>query len=241
MLHDGREALVVDPGDAQAVMDALSRASVALKTILVTHHHLDHIGGVPALWESSGAQVYAPAGTGLTTPLSLVDEGSVVSALGMEFTVLNVPGHTAGDIAFFGRPPREAPLLFCGDTLFSVGCGRLLGGAPSQLLASLQKLSTLPVDTRICPAHEYTLNNIEFAMQIEPANPALLAHQQHCRALRAAGRPTLPSCLGLEQAINPFLRTHLPHVAEAVIAHDAYAASVDGIFAALRQWKNTFP
>jgi len=160
--------------------------------------------------------------------------------LGLDFEVLDVPGHTAGHIAFFARDVDGAPLLFCGDTLFSGGCGRIFEGTPAQLLASLDALAALPPTTRVCAAHEYTLGNLRFARTVEPDNTALADHERQCLQRRADGRPTLPSTIGLERAINPFLRSREAAVTRAVRAHSPSANDAVAVFAALRQWKNEF-
>ena len=240
MLHDGQEALVVDPGEAEPVLEALERESLTLQSILVTHHHGDHTSGVQALRDATGATVYGPAKERMPEPITRVTEGNRIVALGIDFMVLDVPGHTAGHIAFYTETPGSTPLLFCGDTLFSAGCGRLFEGTPAQMLESLNKLSGLPDETRVCCTHEYTLSNLRFAVAVEPENQALLAYQTQCLALRALGQPTLPSNIALERTINPFLRTHLESVAQNVRAHDALGVAAAGVFATLRQWKNIF-
>ncbi len=240
MLHNGREALVVDPGEAQPVLEALERESLTLHSILVTHHHGDHTGGIQVLRGATGAKVYGPAREEMPEPITRLVDGDCVNALGLKFNVIDVPGHTAGHIAFFAAPEGALPLLFCGDTLFSAGCGRLFEGTPAQMLDSLQKLSNLPDDTRVCCTHEYTLSNLRFALAVEPRNRALVDYNLHCSALRNAGTPTLPSNMLLERNINPFLRTHLSSVADAVQSHDAAGVASAGVFATLRQWKNTF-
>lgn len=240
MLHNGREALVVDPGDAQPVFEALTRESLTLRCILVTHHHGDHTGGVKALREATGASVFGPAHEKMPEPIARLEEGDSVSTLGMTFTVLDVPGHTAGHIAFYAEPAGEEPLVFCGDTLFSAGCGRLFEGTPEQMLDSLHKLSALPDATRVCCTHEYTLSNLRFALAVEPDNTSLKEHHTRCLALRAQALPTLPSSMVLERNINPFLRTHLESITHSVLAHDAHGVAAAGVFATLRQWKNTF-
>ena len=264
-LHDGRHALVVDPGDARPVLDALQQSGLQLQAILVTHHHADHTGGVDTLRNATGAQVYGPARESIPTPYIPLAQGDSITALGLAFQVFDVPGHTAGHIAYFHGPhgtsslppegahpawdgpapdglaPDGAPLLFCGDTLFSGGCGRLFEGTPAQMLASLDALAALPGNTRVCCTHEYTLSNLKFACAVEPGNAELTAYRAHCEALRAQGLPTLPSSIAQEQRINPFLRTREPAVIAAAKAFDASGATDDtGVFAAIRQWKNDF-
>lgn len=251
MLHDGVQALVVDPGDARPVIDALERLSLRLACILVTHHHADHVGGVKALQALTGAAIYAPHDEPLPTHAKPCTGGDEVDTLGLKIRVLSVPGHTLGHLAYLVEDPMpdEAPILFCGDTLFSGGCGRIFEGSPAQMLASLQTLSRLPGTTRVCCAHEYTLSNLRFAKTIEPANAELAGHQAWCEGQRAAGQPTLPSRLALELQINPFLRCEQPTVRQSVRAHlETLVASerpcaIDddstlATFTALRHWKN---
>ena len=240
MLHDERRALVVDPGDAQPVLTALARQGLILDSILVTHHHGDHTGGGDVLRQRTGAQVYGPATEDMPEPLARLADGDVVEALGLRFEVLLVPGHTAGHIAYWGQVPGADPVLFCGDTLFSAGCGRLFEGTPAQMLASLTRLAALPDATRVCCAHEYTLGSVRFALAVEPDNGDLQAYQAHAQALRQQQLPTLPSSIGLEKVVNPFLRTHLPTVVHAVQQIAAKADDPVAVFAALRTWKDKF-
>jgi hydroxyacylglutathione hydrolase len=247
LLHDGQRALVVDPGDAQPVLAFLRDNGLRLEAILVTHHHPDHVGGVDALRGATGAQVWGPARERIPGPFVPLAEGDTALALGLRFEVLDVPGHTAGHIAYYCglRPDRELvdgkPLLFCGDTLFSGGCGRLFEGTPAQMLASLDKLAALPEDTVVCCTHEYTLGNLKFALAVEPSNTELIHYRQQCERLREQGMPTLPTTIGLERRINPFLRTRLPAVAGAARAYNAATADEEvAVFAAIRQWKNEF-
>jgi hydroxyacylglutathione hydrolase len=246
MIHDGAQAVVVDPGDAQVVKAALQKHSLQLGLILLTHHHADHTGGVDELRKATGCQVIGPAFETMPEPLQRVSGGEQVQALGLghTFQVMDVPGHTAGHIAYFCEEFEGKPLLFCGDTLFSGGCGRLFEGTPAQMLASLDSLAALPGDARVCCTHEYTLSNLRFARAVEPDNAALARYEQQCIALRANGQFTLPSSIALELEINPFLRSRLPTVVQAVNQFNApsgaQAASDVACFAALREWKNQF-
>jgi len=243
MLQDGSNAIVVDPGDAQPVFDALTRDKLQLAAILVTHHHPDHTGGVAALHAATGAPVFGPARERIPEPFTPLSHGDSAEVLGLRFQVIDVPGHTAGHIAYFLPAHQgQAPLLFCGDTLFSGGCGRLFEGTPAQMLASLDALAALPGDSRVCCAHEYTLANLRFAQAVEPGNADLTQYTAHCESLRAQGQPTLPSQLATERRINPFLRSREATVLRAVREHAELSANAGeaDVFAALRQWKNDF-
>jgi hydroxyacylglutathione hydrolase len=241
MMRVGSRAWVVDPGQAEPVTHALKTQGLALEGILITHHHGDHTGGVSALRRATGAAVHGPAGEDLPEPCLRHRSGDTVQVMGTPFTVMEVPGHTAGHIAFFGQPKQQAPLVFCGDTLFSAGCGRLFEGTAAQMHASLSALAALPNDTRVCCAHEYTLSNLAFAATVEPDNTDITQHAAQCRAWRQDQLPTLPSTLGLEKRINPFLRVDLPSVQAAAMGYDAgTSANPVSVFSTLRQWKNAF-
>lgn len=241
VLHDGQRALVVDPGEASGVLNWLQQQGLQLQAILITHHHADHTGGVDELREATGARVFGPAAERLPQPLQGVADGDALDLLGHRWQVLAVPGHTAGHVAYFAPDVDGQPLLFCGDTLFSGGCGRLFEGTPAQMLDSLARLAALPADTRVCCTHEYTLSNLRFAQAVDPDNPVLAEHVQHCQQLRQRNLPTLPSSIGLEQQINPFLRCHEPALVGAAQAHDpASPTDALGVFTTLRAWKNVF-
>lgn len=242
LLHNGKDAVVVDPGDPAPVQAKLASLDLKLKAILVTHHHSDHVGGVDALRNATGAQVYGPYFENIPEPVQRVGNGETLSLLGIGFEVLEVPGHTAGHIAYFhaGSPLHPTPLLFCGDTLFSGGCGRLFEGTPAQMLQSLETLAALPDETLVCCAHEYTLSNLKFAMAVEGSNTDLMAYLAQCQALRAQGIPTIPSRIGLEKKINPFMRSKMPSVIQSVQRTNPSAQTDTDIFAALREWKNRF-
>lgn len=240
LLHDGRQALVVDPGDAAPVQRVLNELQLQLTQILVTHHHPDHTGGVNALRESTGAVVYGPATEQIPQPFVPLREGDSVSALGINLAVIDVPGHTAGHIAFYAPDVNGKPLLFCGDTLFSGGCGRLFEGTPAQMLESLDKLAALPEHTVVCCTHEYTLGNLRFAIAVDPENQDLANYNLHCQELRQQGQPTLPTSIAQELLINPFLRSRQPALVSSAGHFDAAAHDDTSVFAALRQWKNQF-
>jgi hydroxyacylglutathione hydrolase len=241
VLHNGQRSLVVDPGDAQPVLHLLRRDGLQLEAILVTHHHPDHTAGDDLLREATGANVFGPARERIPEPATRLAEGDALSALGLEFHVLDVPGHTAGHIAYYCPDVGGLPLLFCGDTLFSGGSGRLFEGTPAQMLASMDKLAALPGHTRVCCTHEYTLGNLNFARAVEPDNPELIIYIQRCEERRARNMPTLPSTIDQERRINPFLRTRLPGVARAAREFNRATAEDEvAVFAAIRQWKNEF-
>ncbi len=244
LVHDGRRALVVDPGDAQPVFDALQKVGLQLDTILVTHNHADHTGGVDALRNATGARVYGPARERIPEPLLRLNGGDSFTAMHLRFEVIDVPGHTAGHIAFYCAgldDADESPVLFCGDTLFSGGCGRLFEGTPAQMLASLTALAALPAATRVCCAHEYTLSNLKFARAVEPGNAELIHYTARCETLRADHQPTVPSRIGLERQINPFLRTREPAVQQAARVFDNNTSHDEAsVLGALRAWKNQF-
>jgi hydroxyacylglutathione hydrolase len=240
LLHDGQHALVVDPGDAGPVQRVLQDNGLTLSAILVTHHHADHTGGVNALRDATRAKVYGPASERIPEPFAPLVEGDSISALGLDFQIIDVPGHTSGHIAYYMPNMNGQPLLFCGDTLFSGGCGRLFEGTPAQMLASLDKLADLPGNTAVCCTHEYTLSNLRFAVAVDPANQELRNYQMHCENLRQQHQPTLPTSIAQELLINPFLRTRQPALISSAHHFDAAANDDVSVFAAIRQWKNTF-
>jgi hydroxyacylglutathione hydrolase len=213
------------------------REGLELEYILLTHHHPDHIGGVKELVAASDAQVYGPHDPRIPGQTRTFEEGDTVQLprLGLEFEVIEVPGHTSTHIAFFGHG-----CLFCGDTLFSVGCGRLFEGTPEQMQASLDKLAALPGATQVYCGHEYTLSNCDFALEVEPGNPALQRRASAVEAARAAGRRTVPSELGEELAVNPFLRSREPEVVSAARRRDPEAEPGASTLGVIRAWKDAF-
>lgn len=237
-IHNQHYALVVDPGDAQPVLDYLEQNKLDLCAILITHHHSDHVGGVSVLHQHAPVPVFGPAHERIPCMDHPLIEGDTVniSELNLMLQVLDIPGHTLGHIAYIGPE-----MLFCGDTLFGCGCGRLFEGTPTQMLNSLQKLARLPATTQVFCAHEYTLDNIAFALTIEPDNLALRARAQHDSARIALHQPTLPSSLEIELATNPFLRLHAPSILHQLTQHTGHAISqpIDA-FIPLRQMKNNF-
>jgi hydroxyacylglutathione hydrolase len=240
LLERGGAAVVVDPGDAAPVERALADRRLALAAILVTHHHFDHIGGLKALTARHPVPVYGPAAEQRTIGAltHALKEGDRVrlAPLNLELQVWEVPGHTLGHIAYVGQE-----FVLCGDTLFSAGCGRLFEGTAEQLHRSLGRLAALPPATRVYCTHEYTLANLAFAAAVEPDNAAVREEIGRVRELRARGEPSLPSTIGHERQINPFLRVDDPAVVVAVQRQSGSGASSPGeIFAALRRWKDGF-
>ncbi len=240
MFHDGRHSIVVDPGDASVVSDALTAQGLLLAGILVTHHHNDHVGGLAGLRPLLQGPIYGPATETIPGPYTPVVGGDTVELLGCRFEVIDVPGHTAGHIAYMHRPTDGAPVLFCGDTLFSGGCGRLFEGTPAQMHRSLSALAALPGDTRVCCAHEYTLSNLRFARAVEPANGEIARYTDWCESQREQSLPTLPSSVATERAVNPFLRCTEHGVVQSALAHGAASGEAVDVLAALRTWKNDF-
>jgi hydroxyacylglutathione hydrolase len=238
LLDNTSSAVVVDPGDAGPVLRYLDAHQLRLSAILATHHHADHIGGVDALLVRFPVPVFGPAGEDIAQLTVRLKEGDgiTVPGLDLKFSVLDVPGHTAGHIAYFGNG-----MLFCGDTLFACGCGRLFEGTPEQMTSSLSKLAALPGDTRVYCGHEYTLANIRFAQAVEPGNDALAERMQRDTEKREQGLPTLPSTIALERKTNPFLRWSAPEVVAAA-EHRANKKlpKPHEVFGTLREWKNRF-
>lgn len=238
-LRRDAHAVVVDPGEAQPVLDYLQSEQLTLCAILCTHHHADHVGGVAQLLSKHrSVPVYGPSTERIATLTAPVNEGDRVDIpeLGIQFDVLDIPGHTAGHIAYYG-----GKVLFCGDTLFACGCGRVFEGTSKQMWQSLSKMASLPDDTAVYCGHEYTLANIRFALAVEPDAPELLSWFDQASKQRRQSLPTLPSTIGRERSANPFLRADQPAVTQAASKHlgKELRDPVD-VFAALREWKNTF-
>jgi hydroxyacylglutathione hydrolase len=230
--------VAVDPGEAAPVIGELQRRGASLAAILLTHHHPDHIGGVPELLRHWPAEVIGPEDARIAQRTRTVRDGErcELPDLGLSFETLQVPGHTVSHIAFWGHGA-----LFCGDTLFSAGCGRMFEGTPAVMNASLNKLRRLPPDTRIFCGHEYTAANLRFALTVEPANDAALEYQGSVERVRAAGNPSLPSTMGLEIRVNPFLRCDVPAVAAAAETHAGRPLKeASEVFGVLRGWKDQF-
>lgn len=240
LIHDGKHAAAVDPGDAGPILAALKANGLSLAAILLTHHHHDHVGGVPELLLHSPVPVFGPRNDAIAQVTIPLGEGDriTIPELSLELDVFDVPGHTRGHIAYFAQAQRW---LFCGDTLFAGGCGRLFEGTPQQMASSLDKLASLPDETMVFCAHEYTLSNLKFALEAEPDNEALRSRFEEARALRERNIPTVPTNIGLEKATNPFLRYREPGIAEVLMGKQLISSREPiTCFGALRQWKNSY-
>ncbi|WP_210247159.1 hydroxyacylglutathione hydrolase [Aliikangiella marina] len=244
LIHDGTYAAVVDPGDPKPVQRAVEKAGLKLVAILITHHHWDHTGGIKALKAQYGCEVFGPLNNAIEGIDNHCVEGTRLTLPGLNLTleVMEVPGHTKDHIAYFAaQTDKYKNLLFCGDTVFSGGCGRLFEGTAAQMWQSIQKIMALPDDTLLFPAHEYTLSNIQFALAVEPNNQSLQKYNDQAKALRNKLLPTLPAVLATEKAINPFMRADDPDVVKtAETRAEAVNLSAAQVFAVIRHWKDTF-
>jgi len=236
VIHDQHYAVVVDPGEAKPVLDFLEQKKLKLTAILNTHHHIDHVGGNLELLQQFQVPVYGPGSEAIPTVTHRLKEGDSVylSELSLRLSILDIPGHTAGHIAYYG-----VNLLFCGDTLFSCGCGRLFEGTAQQMYISLNKLAKLPDETGVYCGHEYTLANINFARLVEPENRAITQLQISAEKQRKSNLPTLPSTIAMEKACNPFLRCNQPEVIRNASNYAGKPLTDPvSVFAAIREWKN---
>jgi len=231
-------AVVVDPGDARPVLDALDGLGLELHSVLVTHHHPDHVAGIPSLVDRYEPRVFGPSREQIPGRTDALDDGDTVAldGLGLGFSVMAVPGHTLGHVAYYGHGA-----LFCGDTLFSGGCGRLFEGSAEQMFGSLDRIASLPDSTRVYCAHEYTLANLKFAAVVEPDNESVGAMLEEVTDLRRKDVTTLPSSLGRERKINPFLRCREPSVRAAAERHAGRTLPApEQVFAVIRTWKDGY-
>lgn len=241
LIENGEETWIVDPGDATPVLKVLESRRLELTGILITHHHPDHIGGVAGLLHSD-LQIIGPQKNQFELVNRPVSEGDAVQVCGVEFNVMEVPGHTINHLAYYAEPKDQVPVLFCGDTLFAAGCGRLFEGTPGQMYQSLGRLQQLPDNTRIYCAHEYTEANLAFAQSVEPGNREIMMRMEEVADLRAKGKPSIPTNMQQEKAVNPFLRTDSTEIVSSVmknIPFDTAPEQVD-VFSQLRKMKDIF-
>ncbi len=239
LIHNGHRAIVIDPGDAHPVFDTLSRLKLTLQTILITHHHQDHIGGIKTLMgKYPDVKIFAPKYESYDFEHTPVSEPDVINLanFNIEITLIDLPGHTLGHVAYYVAH-HNPPWLFCGDTLFGAGCGRLFEGSPEQMLNSLQKLATLPTETQVFCTHEYTLHNIGFALTLEPNNTALIQRQHDTLKLKSLQQPSLPSTISLELATNPFLRCDSAEIQSAIQLNNATSLQT---FSIIREMRNLY-
>ena len=238
ILVKGNSAAVVDPGDGSVVESFLSKNNLSLESILITHHHFDHTGGITDLASKWNPKVYGPKGGHIKGIDSELTENSKITILDTEFHIFETPGHTLDHIAYYSK---DIGSLFCGDTLFSGGCGRLFEGTPLQMFDSLKKFSDLPEETKVYCTHEYTLSNLTFALEVEPNNVDLKKYFEKVSSLRDSNQISLPSSILLENKINPFLRTSVSQVKENA---ENYAKKQNlqpaEVLAAIRDWKDNF-
>ncbi|UYM15814.1 hydroxyacylglutathione hydrolase [Endozoicomonas euniceicola] len=237
-----QDCFVVDPGDARPVLETLKARNLNLAGILVTHHHADHIGGIPELLQHFEPGVYGPANSSIRFLTDTLNEGDSTDVLGHSFQVLRVPGHTLDHIAYFCS---QQFTLFCGDTLFSAGCGRLFEGSPQQMYDSLSKFRQLPDATRVFCAHEYTASNLRFAIAVEPGNQEIADYIARVEHLRSQDIPTIPSSIGLEKRVNPFLRTHDNNVIHCAgkrlnVNPSDQKIPEPEVLRVIREWKDNF-
>lgn len=241
VLHDDVHAIAVDPGISDPVIHYLQTNKLKLVAILVTHHHHDHTGGIGNLTKLFDIPVYGPQSDSIPDVTVVVSESEeiLIKTLGLKLTVLNIPGHTREHIAYYTDHPFQG--VFCGDTLFACGCGRVFEGTHAQMHASLNKLSQLPNNTLVYCTHEYTLNNIRFAKCVDPENQVLLNFEMLCNQLVTEQRPTLPTTIELEKAINPFLRCDQPAIINCAQNHSKLLTiNSNEVFSILRRWKDSF-
>jgi len=231
-------SIVIDPGEATKTINYLKENSLNLKGILITHHHFDHTGGIEDMLKFKNVDVYGPVNN-ISSINKKLRDGDLFSLIGIDFKIIEIPGHTLDHIAFFSENNGN-PVLFCGDTLFSSGCGRVFEGTFEQMHKSVLKLKSLPANTKIYAGHEYTQSNLKFAMEVEPLNQKLVSRYNDVQDLLNKGTPTLPTTLELELEVNPFLRCQTKEVQSSVVKQFNTSNHEDEIFKALRQWKDNF-
>ena len=241
VIHNQTHAAVIDPGIASPVIEYLQSKKLQLSAILITHHHHDHTGGNAELLQSFNVPVYGPHNESIATVSHPLRDGDQVNLeeMSLNLVVLDTPGHTRGHVAYYGSNPFN--MIFCGDTLFACGCGRVFEGTAQQMYQSLQKLSQLPSDTLIFCTHEYTLGNIQFARTVDPENARLIDFEISAQELRSRNVPTIPTTLILERKINPFIRCGQQEIINSAQNYSGKSLSDPiEVFTVLREWKNNF-
>ncbi|MFD2228646.1 hydroxyacylglutathione hydrolase [Alkalimarinus sediminis] len=247
--NQSNDCVIVDPGDEKPVIDYITNNHLTLKAILITHHHYDHVDGVAPLLtyaeqlSGSKVDVFGPANNRIKAINKPLREGDHIALLGTEFMINEVPGHTLDHISYFSPqdPLHSAPWLFCGDTLFSAGCGRLFEGSPAQMLKSLKTLASYPPVTEVYCTHEYTLANLSFAQAVLPSDATIKDYTNACKIKRKSNQPTLPSTIATERHINPFLLCARDDLQSSVAQHAQTAVGDElDTFTHLRAWKDSF-
>ena len=238
LLSTNEGSIVIDPGESKSLLKILKENKLDLRAILITHHHFDHTGGIEEILSEISIDVYGPKNNIASINKRLVG-GSKINLLGIEFEVIEIPGHTLDHIAYYSKNNGQ-PILFCGDTLFAGGCGRVFEGTFEQMHNSLSILKKLPLNTKIYCGHEYTESNLAFAKNVEPLNENIISRYNEILNLRKQGIPSLPSTIGVELQTNPFLRVDTEEVQEMILKKFNTPKDDEEVFTALRQWKDNF-
>ena len=238
--EEDNTAFVVDPGDASPVLETLGRENLTLAGILITHHHFDHIDGIDELLAQHKVPVYGPKNPAIKQIDHRLSEGDTIQVYDVDFEIIEIPGHTLDHIAYYSKT-LKTPILFCGDTLFVAGCGRVFEGTHGQMHTSLNKLGSLPASTQVYCTHEYTMANLRFAHTVDKTNPALRDYIFYSQHLRDMNMPTVPSSIEMELAINPFMRSDQPTIKEAAEKHSNQVLNTpEEVFQIIRSWKDSF-
>ena len=231
-------SIVIDPGESSKTIELLKKRDLNLKAILITHHHFDHTGGIDEVKLFSSAKVYGPKND-ISSIDVRVEVGQALSLIGIDFEIIELPGHTLDHIAFYTNNNGN-PLLFCGDTLFAGGCGRVFEGTFEQMHESLMKLKSLPANTKVYSGHEYTTANLSFAKEVEPLNKNIISRYNEVLKLRKEGIPTLSTTIEIELRTNPFFRCDVEEIQDSLLKKFNIERNEQEIFKALREWKDNF-
>ena len=231
-------SIVVDPGESKKILNLIDNNEIDLKGVLITHHHFDHTNGLSDLLNKSSLEVYGPKNN-VKSINNIVKNNDKFTVIGIDFEVIEIPGHTLDHIAFYSFNDGE-PILFCGDTLFSGGCGRVFEGTFDQMFIALKKISKYPSETKIFCGHEYTLSNLKFALAVDENNEDLIKEYDNIKNMVDSGNPSLPTILEKELKINPFLRCDNHHIKNKIVSKFNTSDDELEVFCALRQWKDNF-